>query len=774
MDRKEVGRSRVMAFLQEEYGLLGSVSRLPGENENYDVTRKDGGRFVLKVIADGDALTTISLEDAAMEAVRAGCPTLALPRIVRSRTGKLATPILGDEDATPHMARLMEFVDGAFWFDSLPLSSEARRDLGRQIAQIDLALSALDLAVAHRTHRWDLARAGQHRSKTGLIEDTKRRRMVEEAFLLWSAGAEQFLKELPHSIIHGDLNDENLRIMDGRLHGVLDFGDCLFNPTICELAIALAYLLLEQDQALAMGADIVCGYHEIRPLSVRELEVLFPLICGRLAASVVISAERRQIDPDRAAWFATEERAWRALASYMQMRPVQASRQLAGHTGVQVFADVGESPDVLLGKRRKHFAGALALSYREPVKFMRGRGQYLFDEHGQPYLDLYNNVCHVGHCHPRVVAAASRQMARLNTNTRYLYDVLYEYAERLCATLPPPLQYCFFVNSGSEANELALRLARAHTGRNDVLVLEHAYHGHTNTLIGISPYKFMGPGGAGKPGAGVHVAPLPDGYRGKHKGQERATGVAYGRELASIVRSMEAPLAAFMAETLPSCAGQIIPPPGFFETAFEAVRGAGGVCILDEVQVGFGRLGTHFWAFESQGVVPDIVVMGKPIGNGHPLGAVVTSRAIARSFSETGMEFFSTFGGNPVSCAVGLAVLDVIRDEGLQAHALEVGRVLLDGLQELKERHPIIGDVRGRGLFIGIELVSNRDTLQPATAQAQQMVNALRGQRILTNTDGPFNNVIKIKPPMVLSADDARMAVACMDEILGEIPGPAR
>ena len=365
-------------------------------------------------------------------------------------------------------------------------------------------------------------------------------------------------------------------------------------------------------------------------------------------------------------------------------------------------------------------------------------------------------------------------MGILNTNTRYLYDGLTEYAKRLTDTLPEELDTCFFVNSGSEANELALRLARAKTGAKDMLVVDNAYHGHTTSMIDISPYKFMGKGGPHRPEPWVHVVPVADGYRGQYKGSGREAGEAYGHEVGRIINEIGRPIAGFITESLLSCGGQVIPPDGYFETAFAHVRRAGGVCIADEVQVGFGRVGTHFWAFELQGVAPDIVVMGKPIGNGHPMSAVVTRREIAEAFAN-GMEFFSTFGGNPVSCAIGLAVLDVIETEGLQEHARVLGEHLLGRLKAVQERHPLIGDVRGVGMFVGIELVRDRETLEPATREAAEVVNRLRGRGILTGTDGPFDNVIKLKPPLVVSHGDANMLARVLDEELGEVEkGPGR
>jgi 4-aminobutyrate aminotransferase-like enzyme len=396
----------------------------------------------------------------------------------------------------------------------------------------------------------------------------------------------------------------------------------------------------------------------------------------------------------------------------------------------------------------------------------------LYDDEGRRLLDAYNNVPHVGHCHPRVVEAGAAQMRVLNTNTRYLNDRLAEYSERLLATLPPALDVCYLVNSASEANELALRLTRAYTGRRDMIVLDAAYHGNTTSLIDISPYKHAGPGGAGAP-KWVHVAPLPDVYRGAYRRSDLQAGAKYAAGVAEIVdriRMQRGGVGAFIAETCPSVGGQILLPKDYLKTVYDAVRTAGGVCIADEVQTGLGRMGTSFWAFEDHGVVPDIVVMGKPLGNGHPIGAVATTRGIADAF-DNGMEFFSTFGGNTVSCAIGTAVLDVLRDEGLQEHARQVGDRMLEGLRLLAGHHELIGDVRGLGLFLGVELVRNRGTLEPAGREAGLVANRLRERGILIGTDGPFHNVLKIRPPMPFSMDDGELLVRELDRVLEEVAG---
>jgi 4-aminobutyrate aminotransferase-like enzyme/Ser/Thr protein kinase RdoA (MazF antagonist) len=433
------------------------------------------------------------------------------------------------------------------------------------------------------------------------------------------------------------------------------------------------------------------------------------------------------------------------------------------------FPALPPSYEETLAARRELLGKNLSLSYDKPLKIVRGWKQYLYDDIGRAYLDVYNNVPLVGHSHPRVVRAAQEQLALLNTNTRYLHDNATCYAARLTQLLPAPLRVCYFVNSGSEANELALRLARAHTRREDIVVLDHAYHGHTGALIDISPYKFNGPGGRGKK-PWVHVAPLPDDYRGAFRRDDAPAGEKYAEAVAAVIREAEAggrQIAAFIAETLPSVGGQIVLPANYLAETYRHVRAAGAVCIADEVQVGFGRLGTHFWGFETQGVIPDIVVLGKPIGNAFPLAAVITTQEIAASFAN-GMEFFSTFGGNPVACAAGLAVLEVLRDEKLQENALEVGNYLKAELTRLQNAHALIGEVRGAGLFQGIDLVLHRETREPAPKQASYIVNRLRERGILAGTDGPHHNVIKLRPPLVFTKQDADLFVATLDAVLAE------
>jgi 4-aminobutyrate aminotransferase-like enzyme len=431
--------------------------------------------------------------------------------------------------------------------------------------------------------------------------------------------------------------------------------------------------------------------------------------------------------------------------------------------GTDVHAHLPEKQ--LLDERSTKLSRALSLNFQRPLEIVSGAGAYLFDNHGNSYLDLVNNVAHVGHSHPRVVAAGQKQMSTLNTNTRYVNQQAIEYARSLANTLPDPLTVVFLVNSGSEANDLALRLARAHTKSKGMLVLDHAYHGHLSSIIDISPYKFNGKGGQGCPDY-VRVVQTPDSYKGIHKGPH--AGALYARELENQLADLPVPLCAFISEAIVSTAGQIVLAEGFLKAAYESVRRAGGVCIADEVQIGMGRVGEYFWGFELHGVVPDIVTMGKPIGNGHPLAAVVTTPEIAHSFLN-GMEYFNTFGGNPVSAAIGQSVLDVMADQYLQANARNMGNAIMSGARNLASEYEVIGDVRGSGLFIGIEFVTDAATQTPATEFTSNLIEFAKTRGVFLSSDGPANNVLKIKPPLVIGKNEVDFFISVLADGLQKL-----
>ncbi len=768
-DASIADRTAIEELLAGHWQSGGEISRLPGENLNLLVQFEDGRKSVLKITTDESA--DVELEEAVLDTLETA--GIAVPSVIPDREGvRIVRFVMDGVDAS---ARMQRFLPGSAWRKAVATPTLGR-SIGRVLAEVHAALADFDHTGASRSHSWDIATCSRHRQSIGHVESKSRRTILEMVMQEQASLAEPLIAKCPRGMLHGDANDENILVEGDRVAGLIDFGDTLRGAFVQDLGITLAYAAQHGTPPnLELAASIVSGYHDFRPLLEEEQQALFPLLRSRLATSALIGAARRAESPEHATWYSHEETTWRTIEALAAITPGSGRSLLCGQLGTTNRRD--RSTDELLLQRRRAVTGAnLSVSYDEPLHMVEGCGQYLIAADGRSYLDLVNNVCHVGHCHPRVVEAISNQAATLNTNTRYLHEGFVEYAEMLAARLPDPLDTVFLVNSGSEANELALRIARAATGAKDALVIDGAYHGHAGNCVQMSPYKFDGPGGGGRPDW-VHVAPVPDRYRGLIRGDGDDVGAAYALELATTVGEACASgrsIAAFFAEPILSCGGQIPLPNGYLAAAFKHVRNAGGLCVADEVQVGFGRVGDSFWGFELDGadggdaVVPDIVVMGKPIGNGHPIGAVVTTRAIADSFAN-GMEFFSTFGGNPVSCAVGKAVLDVIEEEGLQERARILGDHFKSGLRSLMDRHELIGDVRGRGLFLGIELVRDRTSQEPAPEEASLIVNAMRDRGVLLSTDGPRHNVIKIKPPMVIEHDDVDMAMRLLDDVLDDI-----
>jgi 4-aminobutyrate aminotransferase-like enzyme/Ser/Thr protein kinase RdoA (MazF antagonist) len=769
---------------RELYAVSATTKPLPGEyDDNFYLSIPDARAFILKIMHPAREDSFVDLQCSALLHLAVHAPKLSLPRVIPAAKGESYTRAVLEDD-TSRLVWMLSFLPGATLAETNPHTPELLRSLGQLLGEMDLALLDFSHPAAQRFFKWDLSRSNWARDYLGHIPNPERRALAKRFLNLFEEEAVPLFPHLPRTVIYGDANDHNALVdaKAARVVSVIDFGDMHHGLRVAEPAVAAAYAILGKEDPLLAAGAVLAGYHEVLPLKQEEIAAFFPLLAARLAVSVINSAHRKSLVADDPYVTVSEAPAWRALEQLAQISNEQAhecfrdvAKEVApiagGNPAVASQAKHASSPsfDQMLAARKRLLGPNISLSYEKPLNIVRGSMQYLYDQTGRAYLDVYNNVPLVGHSHRRVVLAIQEQLALLNTNTRYLHENILRYAERLTALLPEPLRVCYFLNSGSEANELALRLARAHTGREDIVVLEHAYHGHTSTLIDISPYKFNGAGGRGqKPW--VHVAPLADDYRGLYRRGETDLAKKYAAHVSEILdqcKREEKPAAAYIAETLPSVAGQIVFPPGYLEEVYKQVRAAGGLCIADEVQVGFGRLGTHFWGFETQGVVPDIAVFGKPIGNSFPLAAVVTTREIAASFAN-GMEFFSTFGGNPVACAAGLAVLDVLRDENLQQNALTLGTQWIRDLRALAEKYPLIGDLRGSGLFLGIDLVTDRESRTPATEQASYVVNRLREEAILAGTDGLHHNVLKLRPPLCFTPHDADRFSSTLARILGE------
>ena len=997
-------------YLQAHYGLEGELERLDGEFD-FNIAVRTGGRLdaVLKVMRPDCDPGLVGMQVEALDHLASTMPDLPVPRVIRRHDGAAAaavTDLSGDE----RIAWVISAIDG------MPLGAMRRHpsalihEIGHTLGRMAEAMKGFDHPALERGFKWHPLRPHWAFSYVVEILDEDLKVMINTYFQLFEESIESEILEIESQAVHCDGNDYNLLVspsLDGpSLSGVIDFGDMVRAPAVCDLATAAAYMVLDKPRPMEALTALVGGYASARPMTAREIEMVFALMIVRLGVSLVNSLIMAREHPDDlyvtvsqapAIAFLKQALGWNRREVAMRLRvaaglgiadssarvcdwlganrhrfapvmgagladapmcsiavgdsvlptdptnltvdecdrlvpaaldgkavhvghyleprlvyttegyltaptavegrrtmhigidllapagrPVHAPLDgevvtaidranpqdyggtvvlrhitdggdafftLYGHldpasisglkTGDKVgsgapFATLGSSAvnggwqphlhfqlamclpdgetvsvddwpgvadaddlayfsalypnpadllglapdklvygaadtDSLIEARRHRFGANLKLSYRKPIQILRGWRHYLYDQYGRTHLDAYNNVPHVGHAHPRIAAVIERQSRLLNTNTRYIHPLQMQFADAIRAKLPAHLTHCYFVTSGSEANELALRLARAHGGRRGMIVQDHAYHGHTTGTIDISPYKFNSPGGDGAPDW-VEISEVADPYRGRFGYEDLQAGEKYAADVDRAVGALAERghgLAGFIAESFPSVGGQIEPPAGYLSSVYERVRAAGGLCIADEVQTGLGRLGDAYWGFETQQASPDMVILGKPVGNGHPLGVFDTTEEVAASFSN-GMEFFSTFGGTTLACAIGAEVLSIVDDEGLQANAAAMGERLLSGLRDLQDRFDLIGDVRGRGLFIGVELVTDSYSKVPATALAGYVSNRLRDHRILIGTDGPDDNVLKIRPPLTIGATDCDLLLAVLGDILVE------
>lgn len=778
-ERSSFSINEISKQVSRLYGMEGKIDILPGySNQNFLLKTGSGEKFVIKIANPKDPSDALNLQNIALGLLKDRLFKVNVPRVIKARNNQVISQVTAS-NGEKYRLRVFSYLEGKHLSGHGPLSPAILACLGSALAEMDNILAEYKHQIHDRDNIWDLKQFEWMSFKTHIIKDIRMRSLIDRFLLQYKARITPLLKKLPISLIHNDANGENLLLSASgneslRLTGIIDFGDMIYTYTAAELAITCAYLELEKKNPLKSISSVIAGYNAVRPLKEFEIEVLFPLIYLRKCMSLTMSAISEIEDPhNKHTQISAREiqRSLKQLESINWLRAENKFRKSCGFTAkTNTFSEpeFKNLPHIKLSQ--KYIGPALKIAYAEPLTIVKGRGQYLFDRTGRAYLDCVNNVCHVGHGHLRLAAAKEKQSRILNTNTRYLKPLLAEYAKRLADSFPDPLEVCFFVNSGSEANELALRLARTHTGRQDVIVLEDAYHGNTGRLIEMSPYKCEGPGGQGL-AKWAHKVTRPDPFRGARRGMDPQTGKAYAEYVLKCLDSLRAENrlpALFICESIMGCAGQIVFPDGYLKEVFAHVRKAGGLCAVDEIQVGFGRVGTNMWAFETQDVVPDMVTLGKPMGNGHPLGAVITTSEIAQSF-DNGMEFFNTRGGDPVSCAVGLTVLDIIKEEGLMERAQRVGSYLKNRLIKLADRFDMIGDVRGPGMFLGLEMVLDRENLTPARQETEKIIELVKKDGILLSSDGHFKNVIKIKPPLTFNEFDADLLVNALDRALTKI-----
>ncbi len=737
-------KDSVSNFLKSKYDILAEIKPLDGHvDKNYLLYINKVPEYVLKLSRDLTDKPFLRAQNLIFDHLKS-LDRYDFPQIITGLDGK-SIYLYTDEKGNQYQARLLKYLAGEF-LAKTNHSDHLLIDFGEFLAEMDkMLIDFQSPEIMARHYEWDLQYFLEYADFLSYISDPAQRKLIEYFLLQFRENISPIQHLLRKSVIHNDANDWNILSNEKNVIGAIDFGDAVYSFTISEVVVGVTYIALESEDPLLKVSKVLEGYHRILPIQELEIESIYYLLAARLCMSACQSAYLKRQRPDDTYVSIHEKAVWKLLSDWVAISPDRAANRF--RKACSLPQKTLQSKEKYIEQRNKHFSKALSLSYQDPIVMERAAFQYMFDHTGTTYLDCVNNIMHVGHGHPRVVHAGQRQMAKLNTNTRYLYDALNEYAAKLLDKFPASLNKVFFVNSGSASSDLAIRLARNYTNKKELIVMDHGYHGNTTTGIEISPYKFKGTGGKGAE-PHIHTAFLPgSGYKSNYSEAD-----LYGR----IDEFMTNPISAFICEPIVGCGGQVMLSEAYLKTIYKKVRDNNGVCIADEVQTGFGRVGSKFWAYELYDVVPDIVVLGKPMGNGHPIGAVVTTNEIAEAF-ENGMEFFSSFGGNPVSCEIGKAVLEVIEEESLQENALEVGHQLMQGFKSMQAEHEMIHDVRGAGLFLGIELVKKPDTntLSPATGEAKKIVNGMKERGILLSTDGPHNNVIKIKPPICFNQENA-------------------
>ena len=990
-------------ILHQQWGVKAKLSKLNGEYDlNFLAISSAHKPLILKIMRENCPKWLVEAQIAAMQHVEGIAKLSSTPKVFLSLKGQSCIEVT-DNFGKIRFIWVLEYIPGKCLAKLRSKPLNLIEEIGEALGATTTALSSYDNDKLDRSFKWNLLQAGWIDEHLNCIRDKDRYETIKKISINFSKCLPQ-LKSFNRQVIQNDPNDYNI-LVSGEydekktLSGIIDFGDMCIAPSICELAIAGAYIVLDTPDPEKSLVALVSGFNKTCPLTINEIDIVWDLLLMRLAVSVVNSTLIAIEMPNDPYVTISQKPAWEFLENHkineellkcrlrkacgkeivdnerkilswinknhgnfahligmplqsaplvslavensaipenpfklskeeakeigsdtthgheiflgyyneprliytapeFRIGPYKASNRRTVHLGVDIFAPAGTpilaplngeiiaienrkntldyggmiilkhvadnhgvfyslyghlspnfpeyykigleikkgqqfcflgddsvnggwaphlhfqialttnglendwpgvaDPDDLdffnsicpnpaailnlpnekvefvplqkneiLAQRKASFGSNLRLSYDEPAMFLRGWKTHLFDEWGRPYLDAYNNVPHVGHSHPRIRNAALEQLKKLNSNTRYLHPKQSDLAESILSKLPETFKVCYFVNSGSEANELALRLAREHTKAKGMITMDHGYFGNTTGAIDISAYKFNKPGGVGQPDW-LELVEIPDDYRGAYKKEDPNRGKKFAGQINQAIEKLKSKnqnLCGFIAETFPSVGGQIITPPGYLAEVYRQVRENGGVCIADEVQTGLGRLGNHYFGFEYQKVCPDIVVLGKPIGNGHPVGVVATTKEIANNF-DNGIEFFSTFGGSTLSCAIANEVIEIVEDESLQSNARKMGEKLKTGLKNLQNKYDSIGDVRGMGLFVGIELIDENG--KENTRLCTFVKNRMRDFRILIGSEGPMDNVIKIRPPLSIELEGINMIIDTLDIILKE------
>lgn len=778
----DLQQSLVESRVATIYGLTGTWRRLGGEREqNFRLVTADNAQFVVKIASLEEPTDSLEFQIEALEHIATVDPSFPVPRVTRTLDGAL-TSTIADEAGHEHVLRVLTFLPGQTILEQIKasgrsLEAEELMTLGAMNGRLTRALQGFYGRGAPKDMPWNLKNTPAFIDRMHQHFPDAIRPLALALLPSMSKTMSEALPKLRAQVIYNDFHESNVLVqLDPffAVQGIIDFGDMVYGPVAQDLAVTIASLIHWTTDPAFAATCLVKGYQRFMPLEADDLAALRQLVLARLLLQVgivayqsAVNGQDNQLDELQSLY----------MDAIVRLGDVTDVDFVAGMlpSVVPVSSAVAtpvSAPTPALLQQREAVLGKTYTFYNEPLELVRGRGSKVYEASGKEYLDCYNNVANLGHCHPYVVDALTRQASTLNTNSRYLHSEVVRLGERLSGTLPSHLDTWIFTCTGSEANDLAVRLARAVTGREGIVITENSYHGNTSV---VAPLSLIDYDIKDKPDW-VATVPAPNMYRGLYRDDVAQAGMKYVGHIDAAGQELEKSgkgFAGLLIDSIFDANGALVPPPDYLPGAYAAAKRHGAITIADEVQMGFARSGTHMWGFQAFGVEPDIVTMGKPMGNGHPIAALVTRREIAALLQSNG-GYFNTFGANTVSAVVGNACLDVLWGEDLQGNAHRSGAVLRAGLDELLNRHELIGHIQGRGLFLGVELVTDRSTRAPAKLAARWVRERMKAAGVLVSSTGPFGNIIKIRPPLVFSQADAARCLQALEMALNELPAQLR
>ncbi|MCP5090123.1 MAG: aminotransferase class III-fold pyridoxal phosphate-dependent enzyme [Gammaproteobacteria bacterium] len=763
----------VRPITARRYGLEGSFRSLDSErDQNFRIETKDGSRCVFKIANKDESVDVVEFQLGALQHIAMQDSALPVPRVIPDIDGQAYCRIRFP-DNSEHIVYVLGYLEGTPLSDlEHGIDGATFRKFGALMARVDIALRGYFHAAAEQRHPWNVETCTRLHGLTGYIDNDEDRFEVDAVLDRMTDVVVPRLRSLRHQVIHQDAHTDNVLVSgtgQNEISGLIDFGDLLYGTLVAEIAVACDSVPYEAEDWVTPLCDIVAGYDEVLPLEEEEVDLIFDLVCARNALTATVAESRAALTPEQSAHIASSRPYVMRLRQLRQIGRREFTRRLRRACRFPAYcpktvdealpaddeASLVAARHALMGRKTTHF-------YERPMHFERAGGPWLYSTNGHRYLDCYNNVPQVGHCHPHVVNAIARQAATLNTNTRYLYSSALEYADRLTSKLAPHLSACIFVNSGSEANDVAWQMARLVTGNSGAIIMEDAYHGVTDVIRQFSP---------GRPGTQLpdflKGLVVPDPYRGPFRSDTANLVEKYAADADRAIAELDESghgTAAFMIDSALCSSGVPDVPDGYMHAVEKRIRAAGGLMICDEVQSGFGRMG-QWWGHEHHGVRADIVTMGKPVGNGHPLGVVVTTDEILNRFIDE-TRLFSTFGGNTVACAAGNAVLDVIKRDELIENGRLVGDYMRRKIGKLAARHDLIGDVRGRGMVTGLEFVTDRNERTPATDETARLLELMRKRYVLVGSEGRDANILKLRPSLIFRNKHVDLFIDALDHSL--------